>query len=271
MTESIKYKEYATIGNRTGQWLVGNNKKYTERDLYGYFGRTADKNTIRTVLKQRYNDNIFTDDGLTCEYTECAVQDNSKYDFMPNYTLGTNGVKYNKDVFIDMARRVSAFEVVQGVSPNIVYVDNPNKIVPIGNLTKQLSNKLGVNITGASSLYNAFNNAKYSYYLNDIFTQAQALTRLFTGLNCVDLNQLAYYSLKELGWGDNVRIVRGVIRCSGKDYGHVWCQIRENNIWKHFDVSAAAKYVSRGNVICGTVREVTNINPLWAVLDDGKT
>jgi len=269
MTEQITYKEYATIINRVGQWLIGNNKIFIKRNLYGYFGREADRPTVEHALRERYNKNIFTDDGLTAEFVECAIVDNKDHSFLPNYVLGTNGRKYMKDEYVDMAKRVSKWEVDEKKSPNIVYLKKETSSTG-GTLCKKLSDKLGVNITGKNSLYSAFYNAIYLYYLNDKKTQAQALSALKVGLNCVDLNQLAYYALKELGWGDNVRIVRGDIYCTST-FGHVWCQVHENGVWKHFDVSAAAKGRGQGSLICGTKYKITNVNPNWLLTDDGKT
>ena len=87
--------------------------------------------------------------------------------------------------------------------------------------------------------------------------------------NCVDLNQVEYYSLKELYPKDQIQIVRGVVQCSDGQYGHVWCRIKLNGKWVNLDASASAKGKPIGSVICSSVISVTNINPAWAVNDTG--
>ncbi|WP_299523216.1 hypothetical protein [uncultured Methanobrevibacter sp.] len=49
--------------------------------------------------------------------------------FLPHYVIDKNGKKYMKDTYVDMCRRVSAYEVKYGVSPAIVYLtsDNPTQ------------------------------------------------------------------------------------------------------------------------------------------------
>lgn len=135
-----------------------------------------------------------------------------------------------------------------------------------GTLCKKLVNIAKMNINNYKDVYNAMMKFTYNFYTNDIKPQAKTLSDK-TG-NCVDLNQIAYYALKELGY--TVQIVRGTIKCD-KTYGHVWCRIKINGKWVNFDASAAAKGKSLGTMICGTITSITNINPSWAVSDDGRT
>ena len=126
-----------------------------------------------------------------------------------------------------------------------------------------------MSINTYNDVYNAI--AKiftYDYYYNDVQTQAQTIARRKG--NCTDLNQVERAALKELGY--DVQIVRGLVRCNdGKNYGHVWCRIKLNGKWVNIDASAAAKGKPLGSVICAKVVEITNINPSWAVSDDGRT
>lgn len=138
-----------------------------------------------------------------------------------------------------------------------------------GTVCKTLHKITGIVITDYKSLYRAFYYAVYNYYLNDMKTQAKALSNFLKGNNCVDLNQLLYYGLKELGYKD-IQIVRGTILCD-KTYGHVWCRIKINGSWVNIDASAAAKGKGIGSMICGKITSITNYNPAWAVSDDGRT
>lgn len=137
-----------------------------------------------------------------------------------------------------------------------------------GTVCKKLVNICKMSINNYTDIYHAMSKFKYEYYYNDVKPQSKTLSDMAG--NCTDLNQIEYTALKELKY--NVRIVRGLVRCNdGKNYGHVWCQIQLNGKWTNIDASAAAKGKSLGNVICSKVVEITNINPSWAVSDDGRT
>lgn len=272
--ERRMYEDYCNDMNRIAYWLVNNNKIFNVRQVYGYQGREADYGTIIKVIKERGTN--YGSDGLITEFVECAIVDNVDHSFLPNYVTGKDGKRFYKSTYVDMAKRCSLWEVEHnGESPLFIWYETSTNTLDSssvvgGNITKSISNATNVKISDYKTLYNAFYKAVYGLYYNDVYTQAQALSRLKNKykLNCTDLNQLAYYSLKELGY--NVRIVRGVIYCD-KTYGHVWCQIYLNGKWTNFDASAAAKNKGLGSLICGSRYEVTNVNPAWAVSDDGKT
>jgi hypothetical protein len=132
-------------------------------------------------------------------------------------------------------------------------------------------------INDYKTLYNAFGKVKYILYYNDIYTQGQEITRIEKGqpLNCTDQAQLAMQLLLDLGYNKNqVRIVRGVVTCkNGKGFGHVWLQINiDGKGWKNYDPSAKSAHgYNMGALICTRGYHITNINPAWAVSDDGRT
>ena len=137
----------------------------------------------------------------------------------------------------------------------------------------------GIKIEGHRSLYKNFGKMKYKLYYNDVYTQSEALNRIKKGLplNCTDFAQLYYDAYheqkKEKGWKDECVIVRGTVTCkSGKTFGHVWCRVKEDGRWINVDPSAIAAHgYSYGSLICNRSYAVTNVNPSWAVVDDGKT
>ena len=132
-------------------------------------------------------------------------------------------------------------------------------------------------ITDYKTLYNAFKKGvKYVLYYNDIYTLEQEITRVEKGqpLNCTDQAQLAMQLLQDLGYKKTmIRIVRGTVTCkSGKAYGHVWLQLYLNGKWTNYDPSAGSCHgYSMGQLICTRGYKITNINPAWAVSDDGRT
>lgn len=137
-----------------------------------------------------------------------------------------------------------------------------------GAVCKKLAQLTKVDINNYKDVYKAMSKFSYRYYYDDVKTQAKTLSDMAG--NCTDLNQIEYAALKELGY--NVQIVRGLVKCNdNKTYGHIWCRIKLNNTWTNIDASAAAKGKSLGSVICSKVVEITDVNPSWAVSDDGRT
>ena len=137
-----------------------------------------------------------------------------------------------------------------------------------GKVCKALTKATGIIINNYKDVYRAMSKFTYQYYYNDVKPQSKTLNS--KSGNCTDLNQLMLAALKELNY--KVRIVRGLVTCNdGKQYGHVWCQIQLNGKWTNIDASAAAKGKSLGTLICTRGYKVTDINPSWAVSDDGRT
>ena len=77
---------------------------------------------------------------------ECAIHDNNNLSFLPNYVSEpyNNGNKLSRDVYVDMARRVSEWEVKHnGQSPNYVTVKPVTTNKKHGYLLTQGCNNLG--------------------------------------------------------------------------------------------------------------------------------
>ncbi len=144
--------------------------------------------------------------------------------------------------------------------------------------SKKLSKALGVTIKDHGTLYMAvLNKGKYLYYFNDIYTYAQEIQRIITGkgINCTDWAQMGMWTLIDMGFKkEHIRIVRGVVTCkNNKSVGHVWLQLYLNGAWVNYDLSAAADHqYDMPKLICNNKSPyITNINPGWALSDDGRT
>ena len=137
-------QQYWLLMNNIAYWLVRNNKKFNTRQVYGYQGRTADYGTIIRVIKERAGNT--QPDSLIAEFVECAIHDNNNLSFLPNYVSEpyNNGNKLYRDVYVDMARRVSEWEVKHnGQSPNYVTVKPVTTNKKHGYLLTQGCNNLG--------------------------------------------------------------------------------------------------------------------------------
>jgi peptidoglycan hydrolase-like protein with peptidoglycan-binding domain len=153
---------------------------------------------------------------------------------------------------------------------------NSTKTIQKTKLITRLEKATRTTITDYKTLYKAFKNVKYSYYNNDIYTLTEEITRIEKGegLNCTDQAQIAMKALIDLGYPTSkIRIVRGVVTCkSGKGFGHVWLQINLGRGWINYDPSAISAHGYKlGQLICTKGYQITNINPAWAVTDDGRT
>ena len=155
-------------------------------------------------------------------------------------------------------------------------LDN-TKVLTETSASKRLSKALGITIKDHGTLYiGAQKKGVYNYYNNDIYTYTQEISRVENkkGINCTDWAQLGMWTLIDMGYPrDKIRIVRGVVTCnSGKAFGHVWLQLYLNGAWVNYDLSAAADHgYDVPRLICTKGYYITNIDPAWAVSDDGKT
>lgn len=144
MDDKRTMNQYWLLMNNIAYWLVKNNKKFNTRQVYGYQGREADYGTIIRTIKERGSNT--QPDSLIAEFVECAINDNKDLSFLPNYVSEpyNNGNKLSRDVYVDMARRVSEWEVKHnGQSPNYVTVKPVTTNKKHGYLLTQGCNNLG--------------------------------------------------------------------------------------------------------------------------------
>ena len=265
--EYIKINEYWYLMNRIAYWLVNNNKKFNTRSLYGYFDRVSDYGTIVNAIKERGTK--YEDDALIAEFTECAIYDNKDLSFLPNYVTGSNGVKYYTNTFVSMANRVSAYEVLYGVSPKIVYIQKENSTSENTDaVLDEFEKYFGVCKTIDDALL-AIRYRGYAFYFNSQVNTVNTIIRVAKklGANCTDISQLFYrLSLgmnKKYGTHYEPQFVH--VMCKS-GVGHVRLRFKNGGDWFYRDPAAVLDGESVTSNWC-TDGRIIAYNPSW-IFDD---
>lgn len=223
--------------------------------------RTADYGTIIRVIKERGTN--YQSDSLITEFVECAIHDNKDLSFLPNYVIDKNGKKYMKYTYVDMCRRVSAYEVKNGVSPAIVYLSGDTTTQ--NNSNNKLYNYLttsGCAGMGQCTPYNcACNSLQQGFYrLTGIHVSESTIASVagtttsgtgHQGINTAvawfnrkyGLNiKITWKNFSDLGGSDSARWSK-LNEYASK--GAVFCHILYRNQWGHYEV---LKSVNGNNV-----------------------
>lgn len=243
MTESISYNEYLTLMGRICGWLIKNHAQFKKRLEYGYFGKTLKLGALEKTALEHYEKNTFLANGLFAEYVECAIEDNKDLSFLPNYVTSKSGVKYNKATYVDMAKRVAAYEVQNKSRPNIVYLKgnatSTNNTAPSSSLKPYLTNTGCAGMGQCTPYYCACNSLQQCFY------------RL-TGIQVPESTLAAVMGTTTAGTGHQ-----------GINTGVAWFNKKYNQnikiVWKNFSDlgsndserwSALQSYINKGAVFC---------------------
>lgn len=219
---AISFNEYTWLMNRVAWWLVKNNKSFKKRDVYGYFDKASKRDDLIATIKKR-GDNVQIDP-LVSEFVECAIVDNVDLSFLPSYVSAKNGTKYYKNCFVNMANRVSAYEVLHTKSPSFVYINDPNASSSntVDSTLKLFIDTFG-EVTDIDSCLAKVQNRGYGYYYNSLYDTKTTIKRIKNrqGCNCVDGAQLFYRLGIALGY--EVQFIH--VKCKGGD-GHVRLRLK---------------------------------------------
>lgn len=225
--EYTNYTNYSNICNRIAYWIVNNNKKFNVRQVYGYMNRTADYGTIIKVIKERGTN--YQSDSLITEFVECAIFDNKDLSFLPNYVTGRDGVKYYTNTIVSMNNRVSAYEVLYGRSPAIVYVNDSHGNGTTSNTTDGTLQKC-YNAFGKFNTIDEFlskiQGRGYAYYYDSKYNTDNTINRIKNrkGANCTDSSQLTYRVGTGLGY--TVQFIH--VKCRSSGTGHVRVRLKHS-------------------------------------------
>lgn len=266
MSKSISFTEYSYLCARIAYWLLENKRSFKKRDYYnGQKLADLEKQIIagkRTLKNKNVN-----------EYVEAAIFDNAKsLSFLPNYVTGNGNIKYFKDTYVDMANRVRAYEITNGVSPAIVYIQNPHN-----NVTNATSNTINDTynyfvkkfgkLTDFDSALSKIQGRGYAYYYNSRYSNITSIDRMANrqGVNCTDSSQVFYKLALALGY--TVQFCH--IKCSGGD-GHIRLRLKHpkntGGQWIYRDPAA----ILNGNGIRSnwcTSGKVIAYDPKWIFTD----
>lgn len=267
----INFGEYTFCLNRIAYWLISNNKTFKTRDVYGYQNVASTKKDLITVIKNR-GKNVKLDNSafIINEFVECAIFDNKDLSFLPNYVTCSDGkTKLYLDTYVDMANRVSAYEVLNGRSPNIVYIKKENKTSTSTPTLDYFESKFGK----CEYIDDAMSKIKgrgYAYYYNSQYNTNTTINRIYNrqGVNCTDSAQLFYRLALDMNnkYGRKYEVQFVHVFCQSGT-GHIRLRLRSNgSSWFYRDPSACLD----GNNItynwCSNGR-VNAYNPAWIFAD----
>jgi len=282
MSKTVKWKDIVSNAKTIKDYVEKNQKEKTIKGLNK--GETL--YVLSRAVKNPGKDVVIDGQLVSCkDCTGTGIYENlDKDDYLTVASKALTWFKTNVKApnYISWGKeKISVRLANYAFSKIIVFYDNhkamPNtcwfanavfytKASQSGNLVSKLQNISKTAIKTYKDVYNVFVKFfYYDYYYEDKQTQSETLSRKKG--NCVDLNQVMYHALKEMGY--TVRIVRGTVRCTDGVYGHVWTQIKLNGSWVNIDASAAAREKALGTVICASVVSITNINDAWMVNDTG--
>ena len=190
-----------------------------------------------------YEKNTFLANGLFAEYVECAIEDNKDLSFLPNYVTSKSGVKYDRATYVDMAKRVAAYEVQNKSRPNIVYLKG--NAISINNSASSSNLKPYLTTTGCSGMgqctpyYCACNSLQQCFYrLTGIqvseSTLASVMGTTTAGTSHQGINTgVAWFNKK---YNQNIKIVWKNFSDLGSNDSERW--------------SALQSYINKGAVFC---------------------
>lgn len=262
--EYINLGEYWYIMNRIAWWLVKNNKTFNTRQLYSYENRVADYGTIIQAIRNR-GDNVELD-GLIAEYVECAIHDNKDLSFLPAYVTCSDGkTRLYTNTYVDMANRVSAYEVLKGQSPRIVYIKNNNTTSNnTDSVLSEFEHYFG-KMTCIDDCLEAIQGRGYAYYYNSAYNTSTTIRRIYNrqGVNCTDVGQLLYRLAIALGY--EAQFIH--VKCKGGD-GHIRNRFRRpNGEWFYRDGASVLDGNSITSNWCSPPAYTIAYNPSWIFND----
>ena len=272
MTEEyITFKEYTYLMNRIAYWILTNNdlSRIKFRDIYGYFGQAVDKQTLIEYIRNKGN-KLYMEDHLVAEFVECLIVDNKNLSFLPAYVTGSDGTKYYTNTFVSFANRVSAYEVLHGRSPNIVYIKKENKTSTSTPTLDYFESKFG-KCEYIDDAMSKIQSRGYAYYYNSQYNTNTTINRIYNrqGVNCTDSAQLFYRLAYDMNnkYGRNYEVQFVHIFCQSGT-GHIRLRLRNssNGSWWYRDPSACLDGNSITYNWCSN-GSVNAYNPSWIFSD----
>ena len=263
--EYINLGEYWYCMNRIAWWLVRNNKQFKKRNLYGFDGKAVDLHTMETAIRDR-GDNVALD-GMVAEYVECAIFDNTDLSFLPAYVTCSDGkTKLYLDTYVDMANRVSAFEVLKGKSPSIVYIKANNTTNTSTPALDAFEKRFG-KCEYIDDALAKIRGKGYAFYFSDKFTIQTTIDNIANGkgANCYDSAELGYRLAYDMNtkYGRNYTVQFLHVWCPVSNYDHIRLRLKTTGDWFYRDPASVLDGGSVESNWCGTSNNIMEVNPSW--------
>ena len=264
----ITFKEYSLLLNKIAYWIINNKKPIKTRSVYNISNKGV---KYATVKKQILANKGKTYNKYGRKFIECAIADNSSYQYFPNYTTGSDGVKYYLNTYTDMAKRVIAYRKKNGKNPSNVNVqgaNNNNTTSKTTDSTLAKFEKLFGKVTDFDSALAKIESRGYKYYYDSVYNTETTLNRIYKrlGVNCTDSSQLMYRIALALGY--TVQFIH--VQCQSG--GHIRLRLKHpkntGGEWIYRDPACVLSDNGKG-IRCNWCMDgkILAYNPSWVLAD----
>ena len=267
LTEKLTYNEYEKMMVKIAYWLIKNNKKVSEKDYYNINNHGVKKTYLKTKILEGKGVK-YTAYGTA--YMEHCITHDKSYKNYPNYVTFEN-VKYYKDTYTDMCKRVVAYRKTHKKNPKTVRVQGGNS----NNITNKTAKKLLKEfedyfgkVTDFDSALRKIESRGYAYYYDSQYNNHTTLQRIIKrkGVNCTDSSQLM--RAIAIAKGYEVQFIH--VMCSSG--GHVRLRLKHkkstNGKWIYRDPACVLSDNDKG-ITCNWCMDgkILAYDPSWLLAD----
>lgn len=267
MTEKLSYNEYEKMMVKIAYWLIKNNKKVSEKDYYNINNHGVKKTYIKTKILEGKGVK-YTAYGTA--YMEHCITHDKSYKNYPNYVTFEN-VKYYKDTYTDMCKRVVAYRKTHKKNPKTVRVQGNNSNNITNNTAKKLLKEFEEyfgKVTDFDSALRKIESRGYAYYYDSQYNNHTTLQRIIKrkGVNCTDSSQLM--RAIAIAKGYEVQFIH--VMCSSG--GHVRLRLKHkkntNGKWIYRDPACVLSDNGKG-ITCNWCMDgrILAYDPSWLLAD----
>lgn len=261
---------YSVDATRKFQVWAKNYNKYCSSCLIdGDWGNETEKayqSLKNNILEVNVSNSVDPVDNTIFNGMIKQVNENPKTNKVFINKTGTIRKYVSLNQYKNMKARWDKWYKKEGSEAKIVYINKPSQLKTTSNFLTKFSKAIGITIKTARDIEEGIKGRRWISYYNDKYDQETALKRLEKkeGLNCTDISQLVYQSLKDLGYDVKFRH----IMC--RSGGHIQLEYRNpGKAWEKIDPSNALQGGSWTNLWCAGTSYLIRYDSCFLLKDNG--